>query len=72
MVYMSWTGMVLLGTLDFYVHAVSGSEQCHLWSIKLNDSVLCLAVDESSRCVYAALADGCIAVLQVIYHLNGL
>ncbi|XP_064395380.1 uncharacterized protein LOC135342564 isoform X2 [Halichondria panicea] len=64
MTYMSWTGVILLGTLDFYVHAVSGSEQCHLWSIKLNDSVLSLAVNELSSCVYAALADGCIAVLQ--------
>ncbi len=62
---MSWAGLVLLGTLDFYVHAVSSTDQTHLWCIKLNDSVLNLVAHESSSSLYAALADGCIAVCQV-------
>lgn len=64
---MSWAGLVLLGTLDFHIHAVSSSDQTHLWSTKLNDSVLSLVAHESSS-LYAALADGCIAVLHVSAH----
>ncbi len=69
---MSWIGVILLGTLDFHVHAISSSDQSHLWSVKLNDSVLCLVVHETCSSLYAALADGCIAVIQVCHAYNRL
>lgn len=72
MTHLPWCGVVLLGTLDFSIHAVSCSELRHLWSVKLNDSVLALHGD-NSHSVFAALADGCVAVLQVsLYCLSGL
>ena len=57
--------MVLLGTLDFFIHAVHCTSHQVLWSQKLNDSVLAITGSQQDNTVFAAMADGCVAIIQV-------
>lgn len=64
MYYVPSSDMMLLGTLDFYLHAVACQDRQHLWSLKLNDSVLAIVGNDAGS-VFAAMADGCVAVIPV-------
>jgi outer membrane protein assembly factor BamB len=55
--------LVVLGTLDFNLHAFHCASQTEVWSVKMPDSVLAIQSTED-RTVFAALADGFVAVLQ--------
>ena len=57
--------MVLLGTLDFFIHAIHCTSHQVLWSQKLNDSVLAITGSQQDSTIFAAMADGCVAIIQV-------
>ncbi|KAI8518093.1 hypothetical protein Bbelb_041100 [Branchiostoma belcheri] len=57
-------GTVLVGTLNSHLYAYSTSTKLEVWRMKLNDTVLDLAVPPSNTHVYAALADGHVAVIE--------
>ncbi|XP_048587303.1 uncharacterized protein LOC5507434 isoform X2 [Nematostella vectensis] len=59
-------GTLLVGTIAWFVHAFNIDAREELWSVQLRDSVIDLTHyynDEDDNRVYAALADGSIAVL---------
>ncbi|XP_035685235.1 uncharacterized protein LOC118421840 [Branchiostoma floridae] len=57
-------GTMLVGTLNSHLYAYSTASKLEVWRMKLNDTVLDLAVPPSNTHVYAALADGHIAVME--------
>ncbi|XP_078606131.1 uncharacterized protein LOC144878889 isoform X2 [Branchiostoma floridae x Branchiostoma japonicum] len=57
-------GTMLVGTLNSHLYAYSTASRLEVWRMKLNDTVLDLAVPPSNTHVYAALADGHIAVME--------
>eukprot|EP00058_Branchiostoma_floridae_P002710 XP_002588198.1 hypothetical protein BRAFLDRAFT_68841 [Branchiostoma floridae] len=57
-------GTMLVGTLNSHLYAYSTASKLEVWRMKLNDTVLDLAVPPSNSHVYAALADGHIAVME--------
>ncbi|KXJ12069.1 Ficolin-2, partial [Exaiptasia diaphana] len=58
-------GTLLIGTVSWFIYAFCLDSCEEIWSIQLSDSVidLCHYYDETDDKVYAALADGSIAVL---------
>lgn len=57
--------LVLLGTLDFSLHAIDCKTRKEVWSIKMNDSVLDIVTTDDCT-IFAALADGFVAVLHTV------
>lgn len=56
-------GTILVGTVSWYMHAFLLELSAEVWCIQLNDSVVDIAHLPEGK-VFAALADGSIAVLQ--------
>ncbi|XP_078381614.1 uncharacterized protein LOC144664361 isoform X2 [Oculina patagonica] len=56
-------GTILVGTVSWYMHAFLLDSSSEVWCIQLNDSVIDIAHLPDGK-VFAALADGSIAVLQ--------
>jgi len=56
-------GTILVGTVSWYMHAFLLELSAEVWCIQLNDSVIDIAHLPEGK-VFAALADGSIAVLQ--------
>lgn len=57
-------GTILVGTVSWYMHAFLLELSAEVWCIQLNESVIDIAHLPEGK-VFAALADGSIAVLQV-------
>ncbi|XP_068694929.1 uncharacterized protein [Montipora foliosa] len=57
-------GTVLVGTVSWYIHAFNLQLSTEVWCIQLSDSVVDIAHLPEGGKVFAALADGSIAVLQ--------